>query len=131
MSANSESIGRMFGIWNTTDESEQLALAEAALEHNVHFVDPRHNIIGRAAFLSMVRQTQAEYPGLRYSCSCEPQWQNNHGRYHWSIHSGDQEVMTGFDVTQITDAGKIITVIGFFGELERSATASGQHNATG
>ncbi len=128
MSKNLESIDRMFGIWNTTDESEQRTLAEAALEHNVHFVDPRHNIIGREQFLSMVRQTQAEHAGLSYSRSCEPQWQNNHCRYHWSIHSGDQEVMTGFDVTEVTDAGKIVKVIGFFGELDRPVTASGQQN---
>lgn len=119
MSASIGSIDRMFAIWNTTDESEQRKLAEAALEHNVHFVDPRHNIIGLEGFISMVRQTQAEHPGLRYSRSCEPQWQNNHSRYHWSIHSGDQEVMTGFDVTEVTDADKIIKVIGFFGEIDR------------
>lgn len=125
MSEYIESLGRMFSIWNITEENEQDTLAEAALEHNVHFVDPNHNIIGRDAFLSMVRKTQAEHPGLRYSRSCEPQSQNNFCRYHWSIHRGDNEVMTGFDVTEVSDAGKIMKVIGFFGELERPATASG------
>ena len=119
-----ESIGRMFAVWNTADESEQIRLAEAALDHNVHFVDPRHNIIGRPAFVSMVRKTQAEHPGLSYSRSCEPQMQNNHCRYHWSIHKGDREVMTGFDVTEVTDEGKIMKVIGFFGELDRPVAPS-------
>ncbi|MBD2842608.1 hypothetical protein [Erythrobacter rubeus] len=120
-----ESLDHMFAVWNSTHEAEQDRLAIAALEHNIQFVDPRHNIVGRDAFLRMVRETQAEHPGLRYGRSCEPQMQNNHCRYHWSIHHGDKEVMTGFDVTEVTDAGKIMKVIGFFGELDRSESASG------
>ncbi|MBX7526345.1 hypothetical protein [Qipengyuania vesicularis] len=119
------SLDHMFAVWNTLDSSEQEKLATEALEHNVHFVDPRHNIMGRDAFLSMVRKTQQEHPGLRYGPSCEPQMQNNFCRYHWSIHSDDEEVMTGFDVTEVSDAGKILKVIGFFGELDRTASASG------
>ncbi|WP_337661230.1 nuclear transport factor 2 family protein [Erythrobacter sp. Alg231-14] len=118
-----ENLGNMFGAWNTTDEKEQARLAEAALEHNVHFVDPNHNIVGRGAFLEMVRATQTKFPGLRYGPSCEPQIQNNFCRYHWAIHSGEKQVMTGFDVTEVTDAGKIMKVIGFFGELERNMSA--------
>ncbi len=124
MSDYLESLDHMFAVWNTLDASEQERLVARALEHNVHFVDPRHNIMGRDAFLSMVRKTQGKHPGLRYGPSCEPQMQNNFCRYHWSIHSGDKEVMTGFDVTEVSDAGKIMKVIGFFGELDRTASAS-------
>ncbi len=124
MSDYIEKLGQMFVIWNTLDASEQERLATTALEHNVHFVDPRHNIVGRDAFLSMVRKTQKEHPGLRYGPSCELQMQNNFCRYHWSIHSGDKEIMTGFDVTEVSDSGKIVKVIGFFGELDRTVSAS-------
>ncbi|MHA7820241.1 MAG: nuclear transport factor 2 family protein [Erythrobacter sp.] len=115
-----EKLNEMFGVWNTTDEKEQDERAARALEHNVHFVDPNHNIIGRDAFLAMVRETQKKFPGLRYGRSCDPQVQNNFCRYHWHIHSGDDEVMTGFDVTEVNDGGKIVKVIGFFGELDRT-----------
>ncbi len=118
-----EKLDTMFGVWNTTDQDEQEQLANAALESNVHFVDPNHNIIGREPFLAMVRETQTKYPGLRYGRSCEPDWQNNFCRYHWAIHKDDQPVMTGFDVTEVNDAGKVVKVIGFFGELARNAAA--------
>lgn len=114
-----ENLERMMAIWNTSDAGEKRRLTDAALEHNVHFVDPNHNIIGRDAFLNMVDQVQAEIPGSVYARASELDMQNNHCRYHWSIHQNDKLIMAGFDVTEVNDAGKIVKVIGFFGELKR------------
>ncbi len=114
-----ECLNTMMAIWNTRDEAEILALTDAALEHNVHFVDPNHNIIGRAAFVAMVKQVQAMVPGAAYSRTSEIDIQNNFCRYHWAIHHNGNQVMAGFDVSEINDAGKVVKVIGFFGELER------------
>ena len=88
-----------------------------ALEHNVNFVDPNHNIIGRQAFLDMVASTQAKIPGAVYAQKGAIGFQNNFCRYHWTIHLDGQLVMPGFDVVEVNDSGKIVKVIGFFGEL--------------
>ena len=120
MALNRDSLDAMMQIWNTTDSAEKRRLAEAALEHNVHFVDPNHNIIGRDAFLKMVDQVQGEIPGAVYSQASDIDMQNNFCRYHWAIHLNDELIMPGFDVTEINDAGKIVKVIGFYGLLERN-----------
>ncbi|MEL6665184.1 MAG: hypothetical protein AAFQ24_03545 [Pseudomonadota bacterium] len=119
MSEYPESLGQMMQIWNTTDSAEKRRLTELCMEHNVHFVDPNHNIIGREAFLRMVDQVQAEIPGSDYARASEVDIQNNHCRYHWSIHQNGKLIMPGFDMTEINDAGKIVKVVGFFGELKR------------
>lgn len=120
MGSYADSLDRMLEVWNTTNAEKKLSLAEAALEHNVHFVDPNHNIIGRSAFLRMVEQIQRQIPGARYSRTSNIDMQNNHCRYHWAIHRTDALLMSGFDVTEVSDGGKIIKVTGFFGELERA-----------
>ncbi|MCI5044252.1 MAG: hypothetical protein MRY72_06090 [Aquisalinus sp.] len=122
MSAYIQSLDNMFAVWNTHSESEQKTLISAALEHNLHFVDPRHNIMGHDAFLKMVRKTQEEVPGAEYSRSSEVGFQNNFCRYHWWIHIEKKLVMTGFDTVEVNDSGKISKVIGFFGELKRDQT---------
>ncbi|MEL6694108.1 MAG: hypothetical protein AAFQ12_13910 [Pseudomonadota bacterium] len=119
MTAYPESLGQMMKIWNTTDSSEKRRLTERCMEHNVHFVDPNHNIIGRDAFLRMVDQVQAEIPGADYARASDVDVQNNHCRYHWAIHQNGKLIMPGFDMTEINDAGKIVKVVGFFGELKR------------
>ena len=121
MDIQQENLNKMLAVWNTTDPDEQVALVEAALEHNVHLADPNHNIIGRQAFLDMVAQVQAQIPGAIYSRASELDVQNNFYRYHWAIHLNDELIMPGFDVTEVNDAGKIVKVLGFFGLLEREA----------
>ena len=114
-----ENLNRMMAVWNTEDAAEKRALTETALEHNVHFVDPNHNIMGREAFLAMVDEVQASIPGASYTRASEIGIQNNFCRYHWAIHKDGELLMPGFDVTEVNDAGKIVKIIGFFGELER------------
>lgn len=121
MTTHPASLEKMMAVWNTTDEAEKRALTEAALEHNVHFVDPNHNIIGREAFLAMVADTQAKFPGASYGHASKIDIQNNFCRYHWSVHLDGKLVLPGFDVTEVNDGGKIVKVIGFFGELARDA----------
>lgn len=120
MSPQTENLDKMLAVWNTTDPDDKAALVETALEHNVHFVDPNHNIIGRQAFLDMVAQVQAQIPGAIYSRASELDVQNHFYRYHWDIHLNGELIMPGFDVTELNDAGKIVKIIGFFGLLDRA-----------
>ena len=117
MTAYLDNLDTMLSVWNTTDAAEKSARVAAALEHNVHFVDPNHNIIGRDAFLKMVAATQSKIPSAVYRRTSDVGFQNNFCRYHWAIDLDGKTLMTGFDVTEVNDSGKIVKVIGFFGEL--------------
>lgn len=118
MSDCRDSLHKMMTIWNTGDAAEAKRLTHEALEHNVHFADPNHNIVWRKAFIEMVRQVQEQIPGAVYSHNSEIEIQNNFCRYHWKIDLGEKRLMDGFDMTEINDGGKIVKVIGFFGRLE-------------
>lgn len=117
MEARFECLEKMLAIWNASDEATIRRLAEEALEHNVHFADPTHNIIGREAFVAMVHKTHARIPGAVYSRASRIDEQNNFCRYHWEIHLNGALLVSGFDVAEINDAGKVVTVLGFFGLL--------------
>lgn len=67
----------------------------------------------------MVDLVQSQIPGARYSRASEVGFQNNFCRYHWEIHQGEDLLLSGFDMTEVNDAGRVAKVIGFFGELER------------
>lgn len=116
-----DSLETMLAIWNSRDPVEKERLAKDALEHNVHFADPSHNIIGREAFLEMVKRVQDRIPGAIYSRASRVDVQNNFCRYHWAIHLDRKLFLEGFDVTEINDAGRVVKVLGFFGPLEKSA----------
>jgi len=118
MTDHLDSLQKMMAIWNSTSKSEIERLTEEALETNVHFVDPNYNIMGRPAFIDMVHAVHAKIPGASYAHVGKIDSHHNHHRYHWAIHMGETLIMAGFDVTETNDAGKIVKVTGFFGELE-------------
>ena len=111
-------IDRMLSVWNMADAGERAEVVAEVLEHNVHFVDPPYNIVGRADFLDMVEATRAANPGLSYGRASQVDVQNNYCRYDWTITREGKTVMQGLDVVEFTDSGKIRKVIGFFGPLK-------------
>lgn len=119
MEENFECLNKMLAAWNSNDAHEIEQLAREALEHNVHFADPTHNIVGREAFVDMVHRTHERMPGAVYSRASRIDRQNNFCRYHWAIHLDDKLLLEGFDVTEINDAGKVVKVLGFFGALDK------------
>ena len=121
--AKQPGLEKMLEIWNSRDSLNKRELAASALEHNIHFVDPNHNLVGRDAFLAMVEKVQGQIPGAVYSRTSEVDKQNNFCRYHWAIHLEGKLLMSGFDVSEVNDSGRIVKVIGFFGKLEDTATA--------
>ncbi len=114
-----ENLTKMMAIWNSSDADEIKRLADEALEHNVHFADPTHNIIGRDLFVEMVHRTHKRIPGATYARASRIEIQNNFCRYHWKIDLEGKRLVDGFDVVEVNDAGKIVKVLGFFGLLER------------
>ena len=112
------SLDQMLAIWNSCDKDEIRKLTKTALESNVHFVDPNYNIIGHEAFIDMVHAVHKKIPGAVYSRASEVDSHHNMYRYHWAIHLNGELIRPGFDVTEINDTGKVVKVIGFFGELK-------------
>jgi len=49
MELNIEKLNPMLAAWNSSDGSVVCTLVEGAMDHNVHFIDPNHSIIGRDA----------------------------------------------------------------------------------
>lgn len=121
MTAGTENLEKMLAIWNSSDAAEIKRLTAEALETNVHFVDPNYNIIGHEAFIEMVHAVQAKIPGAVYSHTSDFDCHHNHYRYHWAIHMGGQQIISGFDMSEINDAGKVVKITGFFGELKRGS----------
>ena len=92
---------------------------EKALAPDVHFVDPSIDLVGIDAFEANVHRVHEQVPGAVYSRTSDVDGHHGHHRYHWAIHMNDELLMPGFDVTEINDAGKVVRIIGFFGEMDR------------
>ena len=123
MSEYPESFDHMLAAWNESDASLVRSHLEKALAPQVRFVDPSIDVTGIDGFEANVHEVHAKNPGNVYSRASKVDSQHGFHRYHWAIHNKDGElVLPGFDVVETNAAGRVVCVIGFFGELARASS---------
>lgn len=124
MGTTPESLDHMLAAWNEQDPNEVRAHLDQALAPEVHFVDPSVDIVGIDAFEANVHHVHQQIPGAVYSRTSDVDTHHDHHRYHWAIHLDGELVLAGFDVTITDPDDRVEKVIGFFGPLDPSDTAS-------
>ena len=112
-----KSLDDMLFAWNEPDTSKVRDHLDRALSPNVRFVDPSIDVIGIDGFEENVHEVKASIPGAVYSRVSGVDSQHNFHRYHWAIHQDGELLLSGFDVTETDEEGKVVCVIGFFGEV--------------
>ena len=117
MSDYPESLNHMLASWNEPDAAKIRGHLDAALAPTVRFVDPSIDLTGIEAFEANVHEVQSRIPGATYSRTSGVDSQHNFHRYHWAIHQNGELLINGFDVAQTDDDGKVVCVIGFFGDI--------------
>ncbi|MGD1932964.1 MAG: nuclear transport factor 2 family protein [Candidatus Phaeomarinobacter sp.] len=110
-------LDSMLAAWNEKDPKRVRGHLDAALSPDVLFVDPDNHVVGIDAFEAMVHKLIADIPDVKAERTSG--FSHHHNRYHytWLVSSGDTPLQKGMDVTEVDDAGKIVRVDGFFGDL--------------
>lgn len=111
------SLDHMLAAWNESDTNKVREHLDRALSPNVRFVDPTVDITGIDEFEKNVHEVHSQLPGAVYSRASGVDSQHNFYRYHWAIHQDGELVLSGFDVTELDTQGKVLCVIGFFGDI--------------
>jgi len=112
-----EALEHMLAAWNEADPALVRGHLDKALSANVRFVDPSIDVSGVDGFEQNVHEVKSQLPGAVYSRASGVDSQHNFHRYHWAIHQDGKLVLSGFDVTETDEHGKVVLVIGFFGEV--------------
>ncbi len=121
MSDYPKTFDHMLAAWNEPDDSLVRSHLDKALAPGVRFVDPSIDVTGVDGFEANVHEVKSKHPGNVYSRTSAVDSQNGFHRYHWAIHSKDGDlVLPGFDVVETDEDGRVVCVIGFFGDLPKS-----------
>ena len=110
-----ESLDHMLAAWNQPEPSLVRGHLERSLAPGIRFVDPSIDLIGIDHFEANVHEVQAKLPGAEYSRTSSVDSQHGFHRYHWAIHQNGELIVSGFDVTETDESGRVVLVIGFFG----------------
>jgi hypothetical protein len=118
-------IAAYAAAWVETDPQRRLALLEAAWAADAVYCDPLASVTGRQALDAHIAGTQDSLGGGRIEVVSEPVRHHDSAFFRWAaLDAAGSPVLTGWDVVQLDDDGRIARLTGFFdADTER---ASGQ-----
>jgi hypothetical protein len=101
--------------WQETDPQRRLQLLERAWHSDAVYADPIDRVEGRDALAQHIAATQAALPGVRIALTSEPVRHHDAAFFRWSMtDASGSTVLTGFDVVQLAEDGRIARLTGFF-----------------
>jgi hypothetical protein len=93
-------------------------LGQAWTQHGQLF-DPPFDGVGPAGIAALVDVVLEHYPAHHFERTTAVDSHHGFARYGWSLVAADGAVgTTGTDVVTVDDDGRLVQVIGFFGDLQ-------------
>ena len=100
------------------DQAKRAELLTAAWSANGELVDPPMDGRGVDAIAGLVDAVLTHYPEHRFERTTAVDEHHGFARYGWALMSAEgTAAVTGTDFAQVDDDGKLMRVIGFFGDL--------------
>jgi hypothetical protein len=116
MSAHPAALDSYFAAWNAPDAAAiRRHLADAFGEHT-RYVDPHRRATGIDEFAACLQAFRAESPDATITWASGVDSHHQLHRYAWELRSGARR-LSGYDVVELNAAGRIDTVLSFFGPL--------------
>jgi len=111
----SDGIGAYGQAWLEPDEDRRRALLERAWAPDAVYCDPLDLVVGRTALDTHIAAFQQSMAGGRVDIVSEAVRHHDSAHFRWAISDASgTEVLTGFDVVQLDDSGRITRLTGFF-----------------
>ena len=100
-----------------TDAAKRADLVAAAWAPEGRFVDPLQDAKGHAALAEIAPAVHELYPGATFRRLSGVDDHHGYIRFAWDLVAEDGSVVVaGIDVGQVGDDGKLLGIVGFFGD---------------
>lgn len=121
-----DGIGAYGQAWLEPDEVQRRQLLERAWAQDAVYCDPLDLVHGREALVAHIGAFQRSMAGGRVEIRTEADRHHDSAHFRWAVtDAAGAQVLTGFDVVQLDDAGRITRLTGFFDVPEPGQEAGG------
>lgn len=111
----SDGIGAYGQAWLEPDEGRRRQLVERAWAPDAVDCDPLDHVVGRTALVTHIGAFQSSLAGGRVDVISEAVRHHDSAHFRWAItNATGVEVLTGCDVVQLDEQGRITRLTGFF-----------------
>jgi hypothetical protein len=117
MSDMTATIDSNLDAYGEPDAARRQALISQAWAGDGHLVDPPLDGRGHDGIDGMFAAVQGQFAGHRFRRTTGVDAHHEFARYGWELVAPDGSVtLGGMDVAQFDDDGKLVRVVGFFGD---------------
>jgi hypothetical protein len=118
MNTLATTIDNYLDAWNETETDSRYKLIQHVWTVDGRLVDPPLAAHGHREISDMAAALQAQFPDHRFRRSSEVDEHHGHFRFAWELVAPDGTVaITGLDVGELAENGRIARITGFFGDL--------------
>ena len=110
-----------FAAWNSQSIDDIRRYVSDAFGSNTRYFDPHRVATGVEEFSTCLAEFRDERPDAEIAWTSGVDSHHNLHRYTWEVRIANQAIVTGYDVVEVDDAGKIVAVFSFFGSLPEIA----------
>lgn len=108
-----------FAAWNARDPQTIRHHLTQAFGNNTRYLDPHRAANGVDAFAACLIEFRAGAPDAKIEWASGVDSHHNLHRYAWRLQNGPQ-TLTGYDVVEVDDNARMVTVLSFFGPLPQA-----------
>ena len=117
-------VDTYLSAWSEPDPARRAELIASVWTEDGRLVDPPLSGEGHDGISDMAEVLQQHYAGHRFRRTSGIDAHHDHLRFAWELVGPDGQVaLTGLDVAQVTEDGRLRRVTGFFGELPAADAA--------
>ena len=117
-------IDTYLAAWNETDPTRRAEVIARVWAPDGRLIDPPLAAQGHAGIGEMAAALQGQFPGHRFRRASGVDAHHNQLRFAWELVSPDGAVvLSGLDVGELTEDGRLLRIAGFFGPLPEESAA--------
>jgi hypothetical protein len=122
MTDHTRTADAVLAAWNEPDPGRRAELIASIWASDGRLVDPPMAAEGHQAISDMAAALQQQFAGHHFRRTSAVDGHHGHFRYAWELIAPDASVaLTGTDVGEVGDDGRLRRITGFFGELTAAA----------
>lgn len=126
MSDPTTTVDAYLSAYNEPDRDRRAELIDEAWAADGRLIDPPLTGEGHGGISDMADALQQQFAGHRFRRVSEVDEHHGHLRFAWELVApGGAVALTGLDVGELADDGRLRRITGFFGELSRATTPEG------
>ena len=118
MAELTDTIDTYLAAWNERDPARRAELVASAWTTDGRLIDPPLAAAGHAGISEMAAALQQQFADHRFRRASGIDVHHGHLRFAWELVGPDGNVaLTGLDVGELADDGRLTRITGFFGDL--------------